>query len=174
MIAGAFDGDEVALQKGGKHMPLIIFTHTSNAMPRHKLVEVAEQIRESMLRNYVIKVIPDALRAHTRVKIVEVARDCYIGTHDDLPFYDVELIGPIDSVAGKDAEAFAREITTAILTAEGSPVDDENAQRIWCVFNDVPDLKWSIGPKVLGRRSVLKHILQHRTQHAYGHQQAAE
>lgn len=155
-------------------MPLIVFTYTANAMAKHKVVKVAEQIRESMIRNYVIKAIPDGLREHTRVKVVEMERDCYIGADDSLPFYDVELIGPIDSVAGEDAERFAREVTTAILTAEGSPIDDDNAQRVWCVFNDVPDLKWSIGPKVLGRRSVLKHILRHQTHHVGKMRQAAE
>ena len=155
-------------------MPLIVFTHTSNAMPKDKVVKVAEQIRESMLRNYAIKAIPDALRRHTRVKVVVIDRDCYIGADDGLPLYDVELIGPVDSVAGKDAEAFAREITAAILTAEGSPVDEENAQRVWCVFNDVPDLKWAIGPKILNRRSVLKHVLRHQTKIAAKYQQAAE
>ena len=155
-------------------MPLIVFTYTANAMPKHKVVKVAEQIRESMIRNYVIKAIPDGLREHTRIKVVEMARDCYIGSDDSLPFYDIELIGPIDSVAGEDAETFTREVTTAILTAEGSPVDDENSQRIWCVFNDVPDLKWSIGPKVLGRRSVLKHILRHQTHNVVKMRQAAE
>lgn len=155
-------------------MPLIVFTHTSNAMPKDKVVKVAEQIRESMLRNYVIKAIPDALRAHTRVKVVEIDRDYYVGSDDGRPLYDVELIGPVDSVAGQDAEAFAREITTAILIAEGSPVDEENSQRVWCVFSDVPDMKWSIGPKILNRRSTLKHVLRHQTQIAAKYQQAAE
>ena len=144
-------------------MPLIVFTYTADAMPKSKIVKVAEQIRESMIRNYVVKAIPDGLREHTRIKVVEMSRDCYIGADDTQPFYDIELIGPIDSVAGEDAACFAREVTTAILTAEGAPVDEENAQRVWCVFSDVPDMKWSIGPKVLGRRSVLKHILRHQT-----------
>ena len=155
-------------------MPLIVFTYTANAMPKHKIVKVAEQIRESMLRNYVVKAMPEALRAHTRIKFVEISRENYIGADDTHPFYDIELIGPVDGVAGKDAEAFACEVTTAILIAEGSPVDDENAQRIWCVFNDVPDLKWSIGPKVLGRRSVLKQILRLQSHNAIKHRQAAE
>lgn len=158
----------------GTNMPLIVFTHTANAMPKHKIVKVAEQIRESMLRNYVVKAVPDALRVHTRVKIMEIDRDCYIGADDTRPLYDVELIGPVDSVAGNDAETFAREVTTAILIAEGSPVNEENAQRVWCVFNDIPDMRWAIGPTIFNRRSILKHVLRHQTRIAARHQQAAE
>ena len=44
-------------------MPLIVFTHTAGALPRDKAINVAEQIRESLIRNYAIKTIPDGLRA---------------------------------------------------------------------------------------------------------------
>ena len=156
-------------------MPLIVFTHTAGALPREKAINVAEQIRESLIRNYAIKTIPDGLRAHTRIKIVETTKDTYFVTHDaPLPLYDVELVGPVDSLTGDDATAFAKEVTTAILTAEGVPVDEENAERVWCVFTEVPDGRWTIGRKVMNRRGVLKHILRYQTRRAREMQCAAE
>lgn len=156
-------------------MPMIVFTYTSGSLSKQKVRTVSNQIRESMIRHYAIKTIPDGLRAYTRMKLVEIPRDCYVLEHQDsLPLYDVELVLPVDSVVGEEAEAFAREVTTAILTAEGAPVDDENAERIWCVFNEVPDGKWTIGRKVMGRRNVLKHVLRYQARNAKHIRQAAE
>ena len=137
-------------------MPIIVFTYTEGSLSREKVAAVSSQIRESMIRHYAVKSIPVGLRAHTRMKLVEMPRGTFfVESHDDRPIYDVELLAPVDSVVGEDAEAFAREVTTAILTAEGAPIDDENAERIWCHFNEVPD-----------RRNVLKHVLRYQMRHA--------
>lgn len=157
-------------------MPMIVFTYTAGSLPQDKIVNVSNQIRESMIRNYAIKSIPDGLRAYTRVKMVELPRECYVlESQKTLPLYDVELVVPVDSLVGEDAEAFAREVTSAILTAEGAPVDDENSERVWCVFNEVPDGKWTIGRKVMGRRNVLRHVLRYQSKNlGYGSRHAAE
>ena len=157
-------------------MPMIVFTYTAGSLPKDKIANVSNQIRESMIRNYAIKSIPDGLRAHTRVKIVELPRDCYVVESErTLPLYDVELVVPVDSLVGADAEAFAREVSSAILTAEGAPVDEENCERVWCVFNEVPDGKWTIGRKVMGRRNVLRHVLRYQSKNmAFAARHAAE
>lgn len=149
-------------------MPLIVFTYTAGALSKEKAINVSEQIRESLIRNYAIKTIPDGLRMHTRIKIVETPPDTYFVLANDqsLPLYDVELVGPIASVTGADADNFAREVTTAILTAEGVPVNDENSERVWCVFTEVPDQGWTIGRKVMSRRNVLRHILRYQSRNA--------
>ena len=148
-------------------MPMIVFTYTEGSLSREKATSVSSQIRESMIRHYAIKSIPDGLRAHTRMKLVELPRDAYlVETEEERPLYDVELVVPVDSVVGEEAEAFAREVTTAILTAEGAPVDEENSERVWCIFNEVPDGKWTIGRRVMSRRNVLKHVLRYQSRNA--------
>ena len=38
-----------------------------------------------------------------------------------------------------------RDVSTAVIKAEGSEPTDENLTRVWCLIDEIPDGNWGVG-----------------------------
>ena len=140
-------------------MPMIDLTMTKGALKQEQLDRLAETLTTAIL--YWVSDVPaDAKKvAWIFVHEIDVPRLYVAGRHPDKPRYRLELRvldGGLDT--GRCAGIF-KDVTQAILDAEGVPNDIENASRVWCIFQEIKVGEWGMGGAVYfrgGYRSGLK------------------
>lgn len=79
----------------------------------------------------------------------------------DRPYYRVDLTVPDKTLLHDNDERKAgliREVTGAVLRAEGSVLDDESTARVWCLIHEIPDGNWGAFADQFTMRVILKYI----------------
>ena len=60
--------------------------------------------------------------------------------------YRVWVTVPKGSLDDGRRRGLIRDVSQAVITAEGSEPTDDNLGRVWCIVDEVPDGNWGIGP----------------------------
>lgn len=81
--------------------------------------------------------------------IVHFADTFTVGGHPtDKPVYRIEVTVPQWALTGQAKAGLVKELTEAVLEREGSPLDAQNAARVWCLIREVTDGNWGGGGRI--------------------------
>ena|SRR5437763_8650773 len=131
-------------------MPMIDLTLPAGALGPQARAEAIGAMTEALLR---AEGAPDnaATRAMSWAFVHELPADAVHvgGVRSDRPVYRVVLTIPAGTLlhgpgpfANGARERLVREVTEALLRAEGTDYDDGEAGRVFCLLREVPDGAW--------------------------------
>jgi len=66
------------------------------------------------------------------------------------PIYRLVTHFPQGAVNERTRAGYVRDVTQAILDAEGVPMDRENAQRVWSIIREIQEGSWGGAGQIVG------------------------
>jgi phenylpyruvate tautomerase PptA (4-oxalocrotonate tautomerase family) len=147
-------------------MPLIKFSYTEGAIAPGALEGVVSGLVDVLLTHHVAAKAATQLERVTNVMVREYPRDrFFVGRRPTTRHrYDIELLVPEMSVEGDRRDAIVREMAELLLAQEGTPWSEEDARRVWMVIRDVPEGRWGVGGVIVTAKTILRVLLQQRSQ----------
>ena len=143
-------------------MPLAEFFMSEGALPEAEIAPLARRITEICLRHQGARPGSPTAASIACLEVTEIPRGRLFvgGAESASPRYRLRFTTPAGALGAEAKAALVHEVTLAVLAAEGTPFDEADACRVWCIVDEVPDGNWSSGGKVVGWRDVMRHVLR--------------
>ena len=127
-------------------MPMIDLTMAEDALDTSQTHDLVGRITEITLY-WLNSMDPDLARDAVWVFVHRIpSSDMFVaGEVARKPRYRVEVRTLSGGFSSGSQAGFFRDVTRAILETEGAPVDFENAERVWLIFQTVDDGGWGMG-----------------------------
>ena len=145
-------------------MPMIDITMTEGALssePRQKLMNELSDIvlkYEGFEGNEMAKQFAFAW-------INELKKENFTkeGQIPDEAYYRLLITTPEGAVDEKDKSALVREVTQAVMRAEGSEYTSENRRRVFCILDTVTEGNWGGSGRILHLQALRERILKSKS-----------
>lgn len=143
-------------------MPLVELSMTKGALSKEALAPLAERITLHVLRAQGARPGSDAARSISRVVFRQAEPDLVFvgGEVADNPLYRIIVTTPEGALDAPTKVTLVEELTKVVLDAEGTPYREAEAERVWCVINEIPDGNWGSGGKIYPWRDIQKWVVR--------------
>lgn len=141
-------------------MPLAEIHLVRRALEPEALHALVEDVTETFLRHQGARADSCAARSIARVEVHESSpTHIFVGglpSRD--PQYRIVYTVPHGSMDPAAKASLVDETTRLVLSAEGTPWSEEQAHRVWCLVNEVPDGNWGAAGRIFRWRDVMRWV----------------
>lgn len=143
-------------------MPLVELSATKRALSEDAIPPLAEAITRIVLKAQGARPDSAAARSISRVIVREVEPDRVFqgGEPPEQALYRLIVTTPQGALNDASKATLVAELTHAVLAAEGTAVRESDAQRVWCVINEIPDGNWGSGGQIYRWRDIQKWVVR--------------
>ncbi len=138
-------------------MPMIDLT-----LPEHALAPEATAAPLDRLTGILIRAegVPDNARARSVSWAFATTSTLTVGGAPAARArYRVVATVPHGALDERAKSLLVAEVTEAVLAAEGSTPDRENAMRVWCLVNEVPEGSWGAAGRIARLEDIATFVL---------------
>lgn len=84
------------------------------------------------------------------------------GRVPEAAYYRVVITTPEGAIQEEDKPELVREVTEAVLRAEGAENTAENRGRVWCILGQIADGNWGGGGRIFPYQAIRARLLRSR------------
>jgi len=141
-------------------MPLAELRLTRGALSDAKLDMLARDLTAILLAHQGARDGSAVARSITRLEVTELdsCRTYVGGRFTEDPCYRLTYTVPDGALNEEKKRSLVEKSTNAILAAEGTPYSEEDAYRVWCLINEVPDGNWASAGKIWRWRDIMRWV----------------
>ncbi|MDQ0326003.1 phenylpyruvate tautomerase PptA (4-oxalocrotonate tautomerase family) [Rhodopseudomonas julia] len=141
-------------------MPLAELRLTRGALSDAKLDILARDLTAILLEHQGARPGSAVARSITRLEVTEFEpRRTYVGGNlSNAPCYRLSYTVPLGALNEDKKRSLVEKSTNAILAAEGTPFTEDDAYRVWCLIDEVPDGNWASAGKIWRWRDIMRWV----------------
>ncbi|WP_156953379.1 tautomerase family protein [Afifella pfennigii] len=143
-------------------MPLAELRLTRGALSEQKLDMLARDLTAILLDHQGARPGSAVARSITRLEVTELdpCRSYVGGRFTEDPCYRLTYTIPGGALNEEKKRSLVEKSTNAILAAEGTPFSEEEAYRVWCLINEVPDGNWASAGRIWRWRDIMRWVVR--------------
>ncbi|MBZ8133079.1 hypothetical protein [Afifella sp. IM 167] len=149
---------------------------TRGALSEAKMDMLARDLTAILLAHQGARDGSAIARSITRLEVTELdpTRSYVGGRVSDAPCYRLTYTVPGGALNEEKKRSLVEKSTNAILAAEGTPYSEEEAYRVWCLINEVPDGNWASAGKIWRWKDIMRWVVRREIAARRGEREVAK